>query len=103
MPMYLGDDHGQFVGVAPRPILVRLDRPDDGMTASVGVGRGMVGGRVVAAAHMAALQANAKVKPWGSRGKAVDAAVDRVWQLLDSDVVQMRAGSAHTTKIRSLR
>ncbi len=73
------------------------------MTAPVGVRRGVAGGRAVAAAHVTALQADAEVKPGRSRGETVDAAVDGVGELRDSDVVQVRAGCAHATTIRLRR
>src|SRR5918993_1777246 len=73
---HLGDAHEHLLLVAPRPDLVRLERADDRMAGCGVVGRRVPVGRVVAAADVAALQADAQVEPAVAAAQAVLAAVD---------------------------
>jgi hypothetical protein len=59
------------VGVAVRPVLARLVRADDGVLRSVKMPRGVLPGRIVAAAHVAARQAKAQVNPNAAGLKAL--------------------------------
>lgn len=58
-----GRQQEQRVGVAPSPFLAGLLRADDGMVGRVPVGRGVAPGRLVAAAHVPALETQAQVHP----------------------------------------
>ena len=62
------------------------------MAAALGVGGGVPVGRVVAAADLAALEADPEMKPLAARGEAVLAALDGVGQFSDQNVVEMSAG-----------
>jgi hypothetical protein len=61
------------------------------MAGLVRVRASMTIGRVIAAAHLAALQADAQVQPATAGGKTVLATIDRGGQLRDLDAVKMRA------------
>jgi hypothetical protein len=62
------------------------------MTAAVRVGGGMAGGRAVAAANVAALEADAQMQPGSSLSEAVLAPVDGFGQLRDEHVIEVGAG-----------
>ena len=74
--MNLGDAHPDLVDEAPRPVLARLERADDRVTGRAGVRARVAVGRVVAAADVAALQADAQVQPEAAGREAVLAAGD---------------------------
>lgn len=56
-----------------------------------GMRRGMAVRRIVTAAHVPALQADAQMQPLTARSQTVLAAVDRLWQASQVDMVEMRA------------
>ena len=58
---------GHLVHVAPHPVLSRLQGLDDGVIGGVEVLRGVLVLRVIAASHVAAREAEAKVNPGVSR------------------------------------
>lgn len=62
------------------------------MAAAACVSAGVTVGRVVAAADLAALQADAQMQPLASGGQALLAALDRLGQSGDPDVIEMSAG-----------
>jgi len=98
--MHLGNRHRELVDEAPGPGFAGLDRADDRVTAGPAVRRGVAIGRVVAAADVAALQADAQVQPGVTRQQAVLAAIDGLGQLCDQDVVEVGA-SGHLGYLRS--
>src|SRR5205807_657239 len=59
----VGQLEGGLVDVAPVPVLARLERPDDRVARCQEVAGGVPAGRVVAAADVAALLADAEVDP----------------------------------------
>lgn len=63
------------------------------MAAAMSVSAGMTVGRVVAAADLSALQADAQMQPLTAGGQALLAAGDRLGQLGDPDVIEMGARS----------
>src|SRR5205807_5634417 len=77
----LGDQHPDLVGVAPAPVLARLERVDQLVAARVVVGGRVPVRRVVAAADVAALQADAQVQPGVAGLQALLAAGDAFRQL----------------------
>src|SRR3954452_14138098 len=91
----LGQDHGDLVDEAPRPFFRRLQGADDRVAVSHGVTAGMPVGGVVAAADLAALQADAQVEPFASAGEAVLAACNGGRQLGHVHVIEMCAGRGH--------
>ena len=62
------------------------------MGAGMGVGGGVSVWRVVAATDVAARPADSKVQPWFIGKQAVLAAIDRVRERCDQDLVEMCAG-----------
>jgi hypothetical protein len=92
LAVYVVNDHRELVEEAPRPRFARLERADDWMAARLGVSAGVTTGRAIAAGHLAALQADAKMQPSASCGQALLAALDRLGELRDLNVIQMRAG-----------
>lgn len=64
------------------------------MRRGLRVCRCMSVGRVVAAAHMAATEADPQVEPLAAGSKAILAAVDGGGQLEDRDLIQMAAADA---------
>src|SRR3954470_23196072 len=87
----LGDAHRDLVDEAPRPVLARLERAHDRMAVGARVLAGMAARRAVAAADVAALQADPQVDPLAAARQAVLAAVDGLGQLEDLHVVEMGA------------
>jgi hypothetical protein len=61
------------------------------MPAAMRVRAGMAIGRVIAAADLAALQADAQMQPRFAAGQAVLAALDRLGQLHEANAVEMGA------------
>ena len=59
--------HEQFVDVAPRPVLTRLEAADDRVARLVKVLRRVLVRRAVAAAHVAARQAQSQMHPAAAR------------------------------------
>src|SRR5437763_11215643 len=55
-----GNPHGDLVGVAPRPVLARLERTEDVVPGRAGMLGGAPSGGGVAAADVAATQADAQ-------------------------------------------
>lgn len=62
------------------------------MAGVVRVRAGMTVGRVITAANLAALQADAQMQPGIACDETVLAAIHRSGQLCDLDMVEMRAG-----------
>src|SRR4051812_6798893 len=88
----LRDAHRDLVDIAPRPVLARL-QPAGGRVAVARRVRGRVlAGGVVAAADVAALEADARVEPRPAGREAVLAALDGLGQLEDLHGVEMGAG-----------
>jgi hypothetical protein len=85
--LYLGDQHRDLIDVAPRPVLAWLQGSDYRVPAALRVSGGVAVGRVITASDMRALQADAQVQPPVSRDEAILAAVDRVGQLREPDVI----------------
>jgi RNA polymerase sigma factor (sigma-70 family) len=96
VPVHRRDPHRQLVREAPRPVLARLDRADDRVAAGAGVGGRVAHGRVVAAPDVAALEADPQVQPLRAGGQALGAAVHRLRQLGDPDVLEVRASGRHS-------
>ena len=88
----LGGKHeGELVHVAPEPVLVRLDRADDGMPGPSRMRRRMPVRRVVAAADPAAARAEAEVDPPAVDRETVLAPGDLLGHVPELDGLQMRA------------
>ena len=85
MAANVGDDHRDLLDEAPRPLLARLERADYRVPARPGVLGGVAVGGVVAAADVAAGQADAQVQPGLADRQAVDAAVGGGRELGDQD------------------
>jgi len=64
-----------------------------GWAAAARVSAGVTVGRVVATADLSALQADAQMQPLASGGQALLAALDRLGQPGDPDVIEMDARS----------
>jgi ribosomal protein S18 acetylase RimI-like enzyme len=62
------------------------------MAVAVRVLAGVAVGRVIAAAGLPALEADAQVQPLAAGGEAFRASLDRLGQLGDLDVIEVRAG-----------
>src|SRR4051812_35078534 len=78
------------VGIAPAPVLARLEAADDGVAGAVVVLRRVAVGRVVATAHVSADETQAKMDPCGARGETLLAA-DGGFRLLRVQVVEVLA------------
>src|SRR5713226_606811 len=87
--------HPQLVDVAPDPVFAGLVRPDQRVLGSVEVLRGMPVLRLVAAADMAAAQAQSQVDPGVAGLQALLAAIGVRGDV--SDLVQVRALDRHLT------
>src|SRR4051794_14513348 len=87
----LRDPHRDLVEIAPRPVLARLDRAHDRVVLAARVRGRVAVGRAVAAADVAALEADAQVDPPRAHLQAVLAAVDGLRQLGDLDVLEVGA------------
>ena len=61
--MHLRNEQRHVVHEAPGPPLARLERANQRVVAAAGVGACMTIGGVIAAADLAALQADAQVQP----------------------------------------
>jgi len=85
------DDH--LIDVAPAPILARLERLDDRMAAGVEVFSGVPVFGLIAAAHMAALQAEAQMHPRITCLQAIFAALRAGRDLADR--IEMRTHGFH--------
>src|SRR4051794_2852478 len=72
----LRDAHRDLVDEAPRPVLARLDRAHDRVIVAPGVRARVAVGRAVAAADVAALEADAQMGPSRAHAQAGPAAVD---------------------------
>ena len=66
---------------------------DERVAAAARVSAGVTVGRVVATADLSALQADAQMQPLASGGQALLAALDRLGQPGDPDVIEMDARS----------
>jgi hypothetical protein len=64
------------------------------------MGGGVPVGRVVAAADVAAFEADPEVEPGGADPEAVDAPVDRLGKLGHEDLVEMGAGRHRGLRFR---
>src|SRR4029078_6782231 len=84
--------HPELIRVAPAPVLSGLQRADDLVPARMRVRGRVLVRRAVAAADVAALQADAQVQPLAAHAQAVLAAVGRFRQLGDLDRVYVGAG-----------
>jgi len=93
------NDERHLVHVAPAPVFAWLERADQRVAARVMMGGRVAVGRVVAAADMAALQADAQVQPHASRAQAVLAAGGGLRQLGERDRVEV--GTAVQRGLRS--
>src|SRR5207249_3659465 len=82
-----------LVGVAPAPVLARLERADDRVRRCVMVGGRMAVGRVVAAADVTARQTDAEMEPLAAAAQAVLAAVHLGGEFTHLDLVEMGAGA----------
>src|SRR3954466_13824513 len=82
----LRDAHRDLVDEAPRPVLARLERAHDRMAVGARVLAGVAAGRAVAAADVAALEADAQVDPLPAGREAVLAAVHGLGELEDLHV-----------------
>ena len=80
-----------LVHVAPAPVLPRLERVNQGVVAGLGVSGSVPVRRVVAAADVAAFEADAQVQPHAPLAEAVLAAVGPLGQLTHRDGVEMGA------------
>src|SRR6266851_1885762 len=78
-----------LVGIAPAPVLARLERPDDRMSGLVEMRGGVFVRGAVAAADMTTLHAEPKVHPRAAHAQAVLASVGAGRDL--TDLVEMRA------------
>src|SRR5947199_1233433 len=82
------------VRVAVEPVLPGFVGPDDGMRRGVGVGGGVASGRLVAAADVAALLAEAQVDPVLTAHRQAVLAAPRAG-LRIGDLVDVGAGLGH--------
>ena len=87
----LWSEHADAVEVAPRPLLVGLQRADDRMAAHVGMASRVPAGRPVAAPDVAALEADPQVPPRRVEIKTLGAAVHRLRQPRELDVIAVLA------------
>src|SRR5581483_11984607 len=96
------DDERDLVDVAPAPVLARLRRAGDRVARLGRVTRGVAIRRGVAAADLPAGLAHPQVNPPGADLQALLAAGDRLRQLGDPDLVEVRAlrWSRHTSSYR---
>src|SRR5215207_1102971 len=83
----LGNQEREVIDVAPGPLLARLERADQRVTALVRVGGGMAVGRVVAAPDLSALEADPQMQPRVAHGQTLLTALDGLGQLLDLDLI----------------
>ena len=91
MPADLRDQHPDVVDIAPAPFLAGLQRVDQWVLAGVVMDGGVPVGRVIAAADVAADQADPQMKPHAAFPQAVLSAVDPLGQLEDLYLVKMSA------------
>ena len=91
----LGQAQGDFVDEAPGPVFAWLQRADEGVAAVVEMGGRMACGGIVAAADVAALEADPQMQPLAPFGQAVLAAGDLLGQVRDPHGVEMGAAGAH--------
>src|SRR3954453_12520140 len=82
------DPHRELVHVAPGPVLARLDGADERVVVALRVGARVAVRRRVAAAHMAAGQADPQVTPLAAGLEALLAAGDLRGELGDFDAVE---------------
>ena len=80
-PLHAVDPHHDLVGEAPGPVLAGLERADDRMAGRLRVRGRVLARRVVAAADVPALEADAQVAPDAAVAQALLAAVGRLRQL----------------------
>ena len=91
--------HKCLVGVAPGPTLAGLGRGDDGVLRSVKVLGSVLILRIVAAADVAALLADAQVHPGITQGYALGAHVlSIVLEVAQVERGEVLAGSVHIGK-----
>ena len=79
-------------------MLPALEGADDRMRRVAGVGACVTVRRVVAAADVAAAQADPQMQPPTPDSETVFAAVDLGWQLEDGDLIEMGAGRRHVVR-----
>ena len=96
---HVGNHEPELVHEAPRPRLAGLERADQRVAAAACVCAGMAVGRVVAAADLAALQADAQMQPRFPRGQAFLTAIHRLGQLGDPNLIEMGAGGHSLTVV----
>lgn len=85
------NDQVKLVDEAPRPGLPGLERADQGVADSAGVRAGVPVGRVITAAHLAALEADPQVKPRVTELQALLAALHGFRQPSDPDQIEVAA------------
>src|SRR5690242_3818640 len=92
----------ELVDIAPSPFLARLEAPHDGMVGFVEVFRGVLVGRLIAAAHVAAFETQAKVDPPPVGGETLLTALRRL-RLDVADLPEVRAlrKRVHTSSSKS--
>ena len=95
MAPHLGDQHGDVIDEAPAPILPWLERADQRMVAAPGVSAGVLVGRVIAAAHLPALEADTQMQPRVADLQALLAAIHGLGKLRDLDLIEVGAGRFH--------
>src|SRR6185437_3238446 len=92
----------ELVDIAPSPFLTRLEAPHDRMVRLMEVFRGVLVGRLVAAAHVAAFETQAKVDP-PSVGRETFLTALRRLRLDVADLPEVRAlrKRVHTSSSKS--
>ena len=85
----LGHEHRGPVDVAPRPLLARLERPDERVSFGVCVGRCVTVRRVVAATDVPALEADPQMEPWVPRDETLLTSVDAFREDRELDLIEV--------------
>ena len=85
----LRHEHRGPVDIAPRPLLARLERPDERVSFRVCVSRCVTVRRVVAATDVTALEADPQMEPRVPRDETLRASVDAFRQDRDLDVIEV--------------
>src|SRR5271163_4907350 len=92
----LGHEHRGPVDVAPRPLLARLERPDERVSFRVCVGCCVTVRRVVAATDVPALEADPQMEPRVPRDETLLTSIDAFREDRELDVIKVRARHRRT-------
>src|SRR5439155_17763775 len=86
--------HPHLIDIAPQPVLSRFIRSDQRVPGGVEMLGGVLVLRLVAAADMAAAEAQPEMDPWVTGLQALLAAIGVRFEV--SDLVEVRAGDRHS-------